>query len=67
MGRLEAQIKGCGALKDWKFQRTTTDPQYEWYASGHLPIGVKNCAGRAVTTAGGPGATSGNCPVLDNI
>jgi hypothetical protein len=58
---LEAQIKGCGALTDWSFQWRETDPTYQWYASGNLPIGVKNCVGRAVTTAGGPGAIIGDC------
>ncbi len=56
---LETQIKGCGALTKWKFQMTPSDPTYQWYASGQLPIGVKNCVGNAVISAGG--STKGNC------
>ena len=38
---------------------TPDDPTYQWYASGHLPIGTKACVGRAVVSAGG--ANDGNC------
>ncbi|OIW29092.1 hypothetical protein CONLIGDRAFT_670791 [Coniochaeta ligniaria NRRL 30616] len=58
---LEAKIRGCGALTGWKFQWTPDDPNFEWYASGKLPIGVKNCVGSAVTAAGGPSASRGDC------
>lgn len=58
---LKTQISGCGDLTDWNFQLTPTDCCYQWYASGRLPIGVKNCVGRAVVTAGGSGANIGNC------
>ena len=56
---LKKQIEGCGALTDWNFKQTPSDPTYQWYASGHLPIGVKICVGNAVISAGG--ATIGNC------
>jgi hypothetical protein len=58
---LKSQISGCGDLTSWNFQLTPTDPTYQWYASGNLPIGVKNCVGKAVQSAGGPGATVANC------
>jgi hypothetical protein len=55
------QLRGCGDLTEWHFEWTPNDVTYEWYASGHLPIGTKNCVGNAVHTAGGPGADTGNC------
>ena len=56
---LRTQIKGCGALTKWKFQMTPSSPIYQWHASGQLPIGVKNCVGNAVISAGG--SSKGNC------
>ena len=56
---LKHQIAGCGAITDWNFQLTPTDPTYQWSASGHLPIGTKACVGRAVVSAGG--ANDDNC------
>ena len=51
---LEKQLKGCGALTDYKFQTLTNDPSgMQWKATGRLPIGVKACVGRAVQTVGG--------------
>ena len=32
----------------------------DWYVSYHLPI-AKDCKGRVVETAGGPGVTVGDC------
>lgn len=58
---LKAQIAGCGAISDWNFQLTPNDCCMDWYASCHLPIGVKDCVGRAVETAGGPGVNVGDC------
>ena len=56
---LKTQIKGCGDLTKWKFQMTPTNPTYQWFASGQLPIGVKDCVGNAVISAGG--STVGDC------
>lgn len=56
---LETHIKECGALTDWHFEMTPSDPTYQWYASGHLPVGGKGCIGRAVVSA--CGSTAGNC------
>ena len=53
------ELKGCGAVTNWKFERTPNDVKYQWYAHGHLPIGTKNCVGRAVLSAGG--SSKGNC------
>jgi len=53
------ELKGCGKVTDFGFDQTPKDPQYQWYAHGHLPIGTKACVGRAVKSAGGPSA--GNC------
>lgn len=51
---LKKQIKGCGALTDYKFQTLTNDPKgMQWKATGRLPIGVTACVGRAVQTVGG--------------
>lgn len=53
-GGLEKQLKGCGALTDYKFQTLTNDSSgMQWKATGRLPIGVKACVGRAVQTVGG--------------
>ena len=49
----QENIQGCGALTAWSFQQTPTDPNYQWFASGNLPIGTKACVGRAVVSAGG--------------
>ena len=53
------QLKGCGDVTDWGFELTPKDPVYQWYAHGHLPIGVKNCVGSATESAGG--TSTGNC------
>ncbi|KIN09024.1 hypothetical protein OIDMADRAFT_23751 [Oidiodendron maius Zn] len=58
---LKTQIAGCGDITDWNFQLTPNDCCMDWYVSCHLPIGVKDCVGRAVVTAAGPGATIGDC------
>lgn len=56
---LHNHVKRCGAVTDWRFTMTPNDPTYQWYASGHLPIGMKACVGRAVVLAGG--ADVANC------
>ncbi|KAB5583244.1 hypothetical protein GE09DRAFT_1078158 [Coniochaeta sp. 2T2.1] len=56
---LRAQLAGCGALTKWNFERTPNDVKFQWYASGRLPIGTKNCVGDALVAAGGAG--EGNC------
>lgn len=56
---LENELKGCGALTEWGFKWTPDDVKFQWFASGHLPIGTKNCVGDAVRTAGASG--EGNC------
>lgn len=56
---LEKELKGCGALTEWKFGRTPDDVKFHWLASGQLPIGTKNCVGDAARTAGAAG--EGNC------
>ncbi|KAL8770318.1 MAG: hypothetical protein Q9209_003954 [Squamulea sp. 1 TL-2023] len=56
---LEAELKGCGALTKWKFERTPDDVKFQWFASGQLPVGTKNCIGDAARTAGAAG--EGNC------
>jgi hypothetical protein len=58
---LKSKLSGCGDLTDWNFEMTPNDCCYQWYASARLPIGVKNCVGKAVVAAGGPGANVGNC------
>ncbi|KAI5863770.1 hypothetical protein GGS23DRAFT_604773 [Durotheca rogersii] len=56
---LKAELSGCGAITKWNFERTPDDAKFQWYASGRLPIGTKNCVGNALVTAGGSG--EGNC------
>ncbi|TGJ88663.1 hypothetical protein E0Z10_g8 [Xylaria hypoxylon] len=56
---LKHELSGCGAITKWKFEETPDDMRFQWYASGHLPIGTKNCVGRALVSAGGSGAD--NC------
>lgn len=60
------ELRGCGAVTNWKFERTPDDCCFQWYAGGQLPIGTKDCVGRAVMSAGGSG--NGNChsKVVDN-
>ncbi|KAL8765074.1 MAG: hypothetical protein Q9209_007735 [Squamulea sp. 1 TL-2023] len=58
-GGLKEEIKGCGALTFWEFNWTPDDVEYQWYASGYLPIGTKSCVGSATKTAGGKSA--GHC------
>ena len=53
---LKKQLGGCGKISKWNFQLTPSDPTYAWFANGELPIGVKNCVGRAVVSAGGANA-----------
>lgn len=52
---LKKQIKGCGALTAWYFQRLQPydSEAWQWHATGQLPIGTKACVGRAVVSAGG--------------
>ena len=50
---LKKQIKGCGALTKWSFNLTPSNPDYQWSASGNLPIGARSCIGNAVISAGG--------------
>ncbi|KAK6844306.1 hypothetical protein PG995_014416 [Apiospora arundinis] len=56
---LKKELSGCGALTEWKFERTPQDAKFQWYAAGRLPIGTKACVGRALVSAGG--ADAGNC------
>lgn len=56
---LHDQLSGCGALSKWDFERTPNDCCFQWYAAGHLPIGTKDCIGRALESAGGGG--DGDC------
>ncbi|KAJ5911341.1 uncharacterized protein N7473_000644 [Penicillium subrubescens] len=51
---LKKQIGGCGALSGWHFE-TDTSGGWQWHAKGNLPIGSKDCVGRAVVSAGGEG------------
>lgn len=53
------QLRGCGAVTKWHFERTPKHETYQWFASGQLPIGTKDCVGRALKSAGGSGI--GNC------
>ena len=53
---LQSQIQGCGDLTDWHFKETPTDPNFQWFAYGNLPVGTKACVGRAVVSAGGQSA-----------
>ncbi|KAG8526365.1 uncharacterized protein KY384_000358 [Bacidia gigantensis] len=52
---LQKQISGCGKLENWNFQRHATDQdnEWQWTASGRLPIGTKSCVGSATRSAGG--------------
>lgn len=56
---LQHQLSGCGALTSWQFEFTPDDCCFQWYASGRLPIGTKNCIGDALMAAGGN--HNGNC------
>lgn len=56
---LLAELRGCGEVTEWHFERTPDDCCFQWYASGQLPIGTKNCVGSAVQTAGG--SSAGSC------
>ncbi|KAJ5577638.1 uncharacterized protein N7459_006602 [Penicillium hispanicum] len=51
---LKKQIKGCGDLTAWHFE-TDSSGEWQWHATGNLPIGTKDCVGRAVVSAGGEG------------
>jgi hypothetical protein len=48
-------VSGCDGLTQWTFEWTPNDCCFQWYASGHLPIGKKACVGRALESAGGSG------------
>ncbi|OIW28741.1 hypothetical protein CONLIGDRAFT_617692 [Coniochaeta ligniaria NRRL 30616] len=52
---LKAQVSGCGSITKWNFEWTPNDVKFQWYASGQLPIGTKNCVGDALMSAGGSG------------
>jgi hypothetical protein len=52
-------LSGCDGLTQWKFEWTPNDCCFQWYATGHLPIGKKACVGRALGSAGGSG--KGHC------
>lgn len=58
-GGLHEELKGCGALTKWSFERTPDDCCFQWYVSGTLPVGTRACVGRAVVSAGG--SDDGNC------
>jgi hypothetical protein len=57
--RLRDEVAGCDGLTEWKFEWTPNDCCFQWYATGHLPIGKKGCVGRALESAGGSG--KGHC------
>ncbi|KAI1775061.1 hypothetical protein F4818DRAFT_441885 [Hypoxylon cercidicola] len=52
---LKKELSGCGAPMKWNFETTPTTSGFQWYASGHLPIGTKDCVGDALVTTGGSG------------
>jgi hypothetical protein len=52
---LRDEVAGCDGLTEWKFKWTPDDCCFQWYATGHLPIGKKACVGRALESAGGSG------------
>ncbi|KAL8868610.1 MAG: hypothetical protein Q9174_004877 [Haloplaca sp. 1 TL-2023] len=56
---LKSELEGCGAVTNWLFEWTPDDVEFEWFASGQLPFGTKNCVGKATMSAGGSG--HGNC------
>jgi hypothetical protein len=56
---LRDEVAGCDGLTQWKFEWTPNDCCFQWYATGHLPIGKKACVGRALKSAGGSG--KGHC------
>jgi hypothetical protein len=53
------ELRGCGVVSDWKFEQTPNDCCFQWYSSGSLPIGTRDCVGRAVQSAGA--SSPGNC------
>ena len=53
---LKKQVQGCGALSAWSFKMTPQDPQYQWMATGNLPVGTESCMGSALQLAGGSSA-----------
>jgi hypothetical protein len=56
---LYSQLKGCGWVTEWYFAWTPDDAKFQWYASGQLLVGTRNCVANALMTAGGAG--NGNC------
>jgi hypothetical protein len=58
---LQSHIQHCGDVTNWNFQWTPNDANYDWYASGRLPIGTKSCVGSAVVDVGGPNSNAANC------
>jgi hypothetical protein len=57
-GLLE-QLRVCGVVSEWQFERTPQDCCFQWYAAGRLPIGTRSCVGSALVAAGG--ANDGWC------
>lgn len=57
--RLQDHLAECGVLTEWRFEFTPDDCCFQWYASGQLPIGNKDCIGDALLAAGGN--SRGNC------
>ncbi|KAI0521843.1 SGNH hydrolase-type esterase domain-containing protein [Xylaria bambusicola] len=56
---LKSQLSDCGSLTNYHFEWTPSDPNFQWYAAGRLPIGTKSCVGTALQEAGG--SSNGNC------
>ncbi|KAL8666190.1 MAG: hypothetical protein Q9202_001697 [Teloschistes flavicans] len=56
---LKDQLEGCGVLTKWRFKWTPDDVKFQWFASGQLPVGTKNCVGNAAKSAGASG--KGSC------
>jgi hypothetical protein len=53
-GGLKKEMDGCGDVSLWNFEWTRNHEEYQWYASGYLPLTAKKgCTGRAVVSAGG--------------
>jgi hypothetical protein len=50
---------GATVLHNGSSKWTPNDCCFQWYATGHLPIGKKACVGRALKSAGGSG--KGHC------
>jgi hypothetical protein len=50
-GLLE-QLRICGVVSEWQFERTPRDCCFQWYAAGRLPFGTRSCVGSALVAAG---------------